>query len=170
MPLSIFSPKSLFPPTADARVLSQSRAASRNSPVCALAPGRALNMLVARMLPRSGSLDYSSILWLKAPFAAKTAMGIFEVDNDFERGRVRKSKPVEKPLTIRQLSELIQISRSTLYEWTRSGFIPPYKFPKGVKFKASEIENWLGKRKRKGRSQHRLNIGFLTDNTSPITP
>ena len=76
----------------------------------------------------------------------------------FTRCRVRKSKPVEKLLTIQQLSELTQLRRSTLYEWTHSGFIPHYKFPKGVPFKATEIEGWLNKKKRKESRTHRIQI------------
>lgn len=72
--------------------------------------------------------------------------------------RVRKSKPVEKLLTIAQLSELIQISRSTLYEWTHTGFIPHYKLPKGVRFKEAEIDNWIKNRHKKGRSSYKLEI------------
>ena len=65
--------------------------------------------------------------------------------------RVRESNLMESLLTIKQLSEAIQVRRSTLYEWTHTGFIPHYKFPKGVRFKTSEIEEWLKKRKKKGR-------------------
>lgn len=65
---------------------------------------------------------------------------------------------MEKLLTIEQLSEIIQISRSTLYEWTHTGFIPHYKFPKGVRFRESEISDWLKKRYRKGRGTLKINI------------
>jgi len=65
---------------------------------------------------------------------------------------------MEKLLTVKQLGELMEISESTLYEWTHSGFIPHYKLPKGVRFKISEIELWLKKRKRKGRSAYRLDM------------
>ena len=65
---------------------------------------------------------------------------------------------MEKLLNIEQLSELIQISRSTLYEWTHCGFIPHYKLPKGVRFKEVEVDNWLKRRQRKGRSQFRIKI------------
>lgn len=65
---------------------------------------------------------------------------------------------MEKLLTIEQLSELIQISRSTLYEWTHSGFIPHYKLPKGVRFKATEIEEWFKKRRARGRLSYKVNL------------
>jgi len=68
---------------------------------------------------------------------------------------------VEKLLTIEQLSELIQISRSTLYEWTHCGFIPHYKLPKGVRFKISEVDLWLMKRSVKGRGQYKVAIDIV---------
>jgi excisionase family DNA binding protein len=68
---------------------------------------------------------------------------------------------VEKLLTITQLSELIQVSRSTIYEWTHVGFIPHYKFPKRIMFKISEIEVWLEKRRKKGRRLYKLDSNLL---------
>ena len=65
---------------------------------------------------------------------------------------------MEKLLTIQELSEFIQVSRSTLYEWTHTDFIPHYKLPKGVRFKMSEIEEWLQKRRHKGRSRYKIQI------------
>jgi len=63
---------------------------------------------------------------------------------------------VEKLLTIRQLSDLIQVSPKTIYQWTHIGFIPHYKFPKGLRFKVREIERWLEKRKQNGRFKYCL--------------
>lgn len=65
---------------------------------------------------------------------------------------------MEKLLTVGQLSELIQISRSTLYEWTHAGFIPHYKFPKGVRFRTADLEKWLQKRKRNGRIKYKIEV------------
>lgn len=65
---------------------------------------------------------------------------------------------MEKLLTIKQLSELIQISRSTLYEWTHTGFIPHYKLPKDVRFRETEIGDWLKKRQKKGRSSFSVKL------------
>jgi excisionase family DNA binding protein len=47
---------------------------------------------------------------------------------------------MEKLLTIEQLNELMQISQSTIYDWTHSGFMPHYKFPKGLRFKETGNE------------------------------
>ncbi|NQS90217.1 helix-turn-helix domain-containing protein [Patescibacteria group bacterium] len=63
-------------------------------------------------------------------------------------------------MTIDQLSEIIQFKRRTIYDWVHVGYIPHHKFPKGVRFKASEIEKWLNKRHKRGRIGYRK----LTDN------
>ena len=65
---------------------------------------------------------------------------------------------MEKHLTIQQLSELIQVSPSTLYQWTHSGFIPHYKIGQAIRFKETDIEKWLKSRKRKGRSTYKIQI------------
>ncbi len=65
---------------------------------------------------------------------------------------------MEKLLKVEQLSEIIQVSPSTIYHWTQADFIPHYKFPKGIRFRLSDIDNWLKRRKHNGRE--RLSIGF----------
>jgi len=63
---------------------------------------------------------------------------------------------VKKLLTVEQLSELIQVSPKTIYQWTHIRFIPFYKFPKGIRFSEDQILHWLEKRKIKGRSTFRI--------------
>ena len=65
---------------------------------------------------------------------------------------------MEKYLTVKELSDLIQISPRTLYEWTHIGFIPHYKLPRGVRFKIAEVEKWMEGRRRRGRNSYKLNI------------
>jgi len=65
---------------------------------------------------------------------------------------------MEKLLKVEQLSEIIQISPSTIYHWTQAEFIPHYKFPKGIRFKVEEIERWLNNKRVKGRSSIKINI------------
>ena len=65
---------------------------------------------------------------------------------------------MEKLLTVDQISDLIQYSRSTIYEWIHIGLIPHYKFSNGVRFRASDIEKWLKRRKKKGRTTYSLEI------------
>ena len=63
---------------------------------------------------------------------------------------------MEKLLTIEQLSEIIQVSKSTIYHWTHTEFIPHYKFPKGLRFKVSEVENWIKRKQCKGRDSYQI--------------
>lgn len=65
---------------------------------------------------------------------------------------------MDKLLTIQQLSEYLQVSPKTIYQWTHIGFIPYYKFPKGVRFREEEILNWMVKRRNKGRQTYKLTI------------
>lgn len=64
---------------------------------------------------------------------------------------------MEKLLNINQLCEILQVSRRTIYEWTHMEYIPHYKFPKGIRFKESEVEKWLI-RKRKGLINRKIDI------------
>jgi len=65
---------------------------------------------------------------------------------------------VETYITVEQLSQVIQVSKRTIYEWTHIGFIPHYKFPKGIRFKISEVESWMKRRSKKGRLQFNIAI------------
>lgn len=65
---------------------------------------------------------------------------------------------MEKLLKVEQLGELIQVSPSTIYHWTQAEFIPHYKLPKGIRFKESEIEIWLRRKKRIGRTGYGLQL------------
>ena len=65
---------------------------------------------------------------------------------------------MEKLLTIQQLSELLQISRRTLYDWTHTGYIPHYKLPKGVRFSEKVVINWLNKKRIRGRGTYKIQV------------
>jgi len=79
-------------------------------------------------------------------------------NSSFGECRIRKSKPVEKLLTIQQLSESIQYSPKTIYQWTHSGFIPHYKFPKGIRFRITDVEAWLRNKRRYGRKTYKIQV------------
>jgi len=63
---------------------------------------------------------------------------------------------MEKLLKIEQVANLFQVSKRTIYDWMHVGFIPHYKFPKGVRFKLSEVERWLERRKKRGRDNYQM--------------
>jgi len=65
---------------------------------------------------------------------------------------------MEKLLKIEQVAELLQISKRTAYDCVHIDFIPCYKFPKGVRFRYSELQIWLKRRREKGRLKFKLNV------------
>ena len=70
---------------------------------------------------------------------------------------------MEQLLTPKQLSGILQVSPSTVYQWTHTGFIPHIKLGGNVRFRPSDVEKWLNKRARKGRSTYKIQIdGLLT--------
>jgi len=65
-----------------------------------------------------------------------------------EKQRIRNSKTLENLLTVKQLSEFLQLSSRTTYERTHIGFIPRYKFPKKIRFSDSQVKRCEKKRER----------------------
>lgn len=65
---------------------------------------------------------------------------------------------MEKLLTIQQLSELIQVSPKTIYQWTHIGYVPYYKLPKGIRFRQQEVEIWLKRKKKGGRFRYKVEV------------
>ncbi len=63
---------------------------------------------------------------------------------------------MEKLLTVKQIAEYLQVSPRTVYEGIHIGFIPHYKFSRGVRFKISEVERWVKGRRVKGRVRYRI--------------
>ena len=66
---------------------------------------------------------------------------------------------MEELLTIDELSELLKIGKSTIYHWTCAGFIPHTKVGRFLRFRASDVEEWLQNRNRLGRSSMAIRIG-----------
>ena len=65
---------------------------------------------------------------------------------------------MERLLKIQDICHLLGVSRSTIYEWTHIDYIPHYKFPNGVRFRGSEVERWLARRKKNGRAAYGVEI------------
>ena len=63
---------------------------------------------------------------------------------------------MERLLKVEQVADLLQVSKRTIYDWTHIESIPHYKFPKGVRFKESEVHNWLARRKINVRQRKRI--------------
>jgi len=59
---------------------------------------------------------------------------------------------MEKLLTPTQLCDLLQVRSSTLYKWTHQEFVPHIKLGRFLRFRESEILEWLEQRKSEGRA------------------
>lgn len=63
-----------------------------------------------------------------------------------------------KILNPEQVSELLQVKLSTIYQWTHQDYIPHYKVGRLVRFNEIEIMNWLKRNQSDGRDVHRVEI------------
>ncbi len=62
---------------------------------------------------------------------------------------------MERLMTALQVSELIEVKPSTVYQWVHLGLIPYVKLGKCVRFKKSELFRWIDKNFRKERVSFR---------------
>lgn len=53
---------------------------------------------------------------------------------------------MEKLLTAKQVSELLEVKVSTVYDWVSRGLIPYVKLRRLVRFKKNEIFRWVDAR------------------------
>jgi excisionase family DNA binding protein len=51
-------------------------------------------------------------------------------------------------LTVKEMSNYLQVKESTIYSWVESGFVPHVKLNRLVRFDREEIDNWLAGQKR----------------------
>ncbi len=58
---------------------------------------------------------------------------------------------MERLLTAKQVSELIEVKPNTVYHWVHLGLIPYVKLGKCVRFKKAELFRWIDKNYRKER-------------------
>jgi excisionase family DNA binding protein len=76
------------------------------------------------------------------------------------------SFPYGEPLlTPEQLSKWLNVKLSTIYKWCAIGYVPRIKLGGkvrgSVRFSRLEIQRWLIRRSRRGRSTYRLDIDSL---------
>jgi excisionase family DNA binding protein len=62
---------------------------------------------------------------------------------------------MERLMTAKQVSELIEVKPSTVYQWVHLGFIPYVKLGKCVRFKKAELFRWIDKNFRRERISFR---------------
>ena len=58
---------------------------------------------------------------------------------------------MERLMTAKQVSELIEVKPSTIYSWVHVGLIPYVKLGKCIRFKKGELFHWIDKNHRKER-------------------
>lgn len=58
---------------------------------------------------------------------------------------------MERLMTARQVSELLEVNPSTIYQWVHLGLIPYVKLGKCVRFKKTELFRWIDKNLRRER-------------------
>lgn len=68
---------------------------------------------------------------------------------------------MERLLTPKQLSELLQVDQSTVYLWTHTQFIPHFKLGRSVRFYEKDVLEWLRQRKSSGRAVMRYDINAI---------
>ena len=54
-----------------------------------------------------------------------------------------------KMLSPEQVSDMLEVKVSTIYQWTHQRFIPHIKLGRFVRFREDEIETWLAENQRK---------------------
>ena len=63
---------------------------------------------------------------------------------------------MQKLLTLQEVSDLLEFKSSTIYQWTHQGFIPHVKLGRLLRFKETDIVNWIEKRSITGRTARKL--------------
>jgi excisionase family DNA binding protein len=58
---------------------------------------------------------------------------------------------MERLMTAKQVSELIEVKPSTIYQWVHLGLVPYVKLGKCVRFKKAELFRWIDRNLRKER-------------------
>jgi excisionase family DNA binding protein len=58
---------------------------------------------------------------------------------------------MERLMTAKQVSELIEVQPATVYQWVHEGLIPYVKLGRCVRFKKDELFRWIDKNYRKER-------------------
>lgn len=60
---------------------------------------------------------------------------------------------MQRLLTVDDLSNALQVSRSTVYRWVQSDFVPHLKIGGTVRFDEKAVRRWLDKRSYAGKSK-----------------
>jgi len=67
---------------------------------------------------------------------------------------------MNKLFTPEEMSELLGVKLSTIYQWTHIGYIPHFKLGRFVRFREEDVLEWLESKRRNGRSSRPVSIEF----------
>ena len=65
---------------------------------------------------------------------------------------------MEKLLTIRQVSDILQVSPSLVYKWVHYNFVPYIKIGTLLRFKESDLISWIKRRSHVARKKYNFNV------------
>jgi excisionase family DNA binding protein len=54
---------------------------------------------------------------------------------------------MERYVCVKDVASFFSVSPKTIYDWAERRFIPHYRLPKGLRFKLSEVDRWMKRRK-----------------------
>ena len=63
---------------------------------------------------------------------------------------------MNKLLTPQEMADMLGVKKSTIYQWTHQGYIPYVKLGNFVRFKESEVIQWIDKRSLPGRRTRKI--------------
>ena len=63
-------------------------------------------------------------------------------------------------LTPEQISDVIGVKLSTIYQWTHIGYIPHFKLGRFVRFREGDVLEWLESNRRGGRRKRAATVDF----------
>jgi excisionase family DNA binding protein len=67
---------------------------------------------------------------------------------------------MDRLYTPEEMSELLGVKLSTIYQWTHIGYIPHFKLGRFVRFRERDVDRWLESRLRNGRSERKIDIAL----------
>jgi len=62
-------------------------------------------------------------------------------------------------LTPQEIADYLGVKQSTIYQWTHQGFIPHLKLGRFVRFRESQVRQWLEHKEEKGRKNRKIDAG-----------
>jgi len=68
---------------------------------------------------------------------------VIEMERVVSEERAKSKRPVKLLYKVKELCELFQVSKPTIYEWIREGKLKPFRIGSRVFFKGEEVEGLI---------------------------